>query len=81
MTMEDGFPEFPLTVTAHRSGDAWTVATMDDLLGAVGVFSTDDPSQAASVMDGRGRLTRLVIQNHQILAFELLAGWPSFESP
>ena len=78
MSLEDS-PELPLTITSHRSGDAWTFEPLDELLGVVGVFSTDDPWQAASVVDGRGRLTRLVIQNHQVVSLELLPGWPSLE--
>lgn len=79
MIVPDESPELPLTITSHQDGDAWTFGTLDELLSAVSVFSTDDPSQAASVTDGRGRPARLVVENHQILAFELLPGWPSLD--
>jgi hypothetical protein len=79
MTQLEDAPELPLTITSHRTGDAWTFGTLDELLGAVAAFSTDDPAQAASVIDGRGRLTRLVIENHQVAILELLPGWPSLE--
>lgn len=77
MNGADDTPEFPLTVTSHALEDAWTFGDPEELLEALPVFSTDDPSQAASVIDGRGRLVRLVVENRQFVALELVAGWPS----
>lgn len=75
----NGSPEFPLTITSHRDGDAWTFESTDELLDAMVVFSTDDPAQGASVIDGRGRLVRLVVQDRSVVTLELVPGWPSLE--
>lgn len=64
-------PEFPLTVTFHKDSDAWVLATVDELVAAVPWFDSDDPSQAATVTDARGRLVRLKIDNQLLLAFEI----------
>ena len=72
-------PEFPLTITSHRDRDAWTFESTEDLIEAIDGFSSDDPSQAASVIDGRGRLVRLVVENRQISVLELVPGWPSLD--
>lgn len=79
MTSSDGLPEFPLTITTHRDGDAWTFETADDLVDAIDTFNSTDPSYAASVIDGRGRLVRLVIENRRIVVLELVAGWPTID--
>jgi hypothetical protein len=79
VTSADGPPEFPLTITLHRDGDAWTFESTDELLDALAVFNTDDPAQGASVIDGRGRLVRLVVQNRSVVTLELVPGWPALE--
>lgn len=76
VTSADPLPEFPLTITAHRDGNAWTFESPDELLDAVAVFSTDDPSQGASVIDARGRLVRLVVENRRFVALEVAPAWP-----
>ena len=80
MTSTEQAPEFPLTITSHRNGNAWTFESLDELLGALTVFSTDDSVEGASVMDGRGRLVRLVVQDGRLLTLEVVPGWPSLEA-
>ena len=79
MTSSDALPEFPLTITTHRDGDAWTFERPEDLLDAIDTFNSDDPERAASVTDGRGRLVRLVVENRHIIVLECLPGWPIIE--
>ena len=74
--MRNHDPEFPLTISYHSDGNAWTFETPDELLSTLGWFDSDDPAERASVMDAGGRLVRLKLQNGQLLAFELAGGWP-----
>lgn len=75
----DDAPQFPLTLTSHAHGDAWTFEDSSDLVASLPEFDGDDPSQAASVVDGRGRMVRLVIRNGRIVLLTLAPGWPSFD--
>ncbi len=79
MTTPNEFPEFPLTITTHRDGDAWTFERAEDLLDAIDTFNSEDPEHAASVTDGRGRLVRLVVENRHISVLECVPGWPTIE--
>lgn len=74
--MMDHGPEFPLTISYHSDGNAWTFETLDELLASLDWFESDDPAERASVVDARGRLVRLKLQSGQLLAFELAGGWP-----
>lgn len=74
-------PEFPITIAFHEDRDAWTVGTIDELLSTVHWFDSDDPAQAATVTDARGRLVRLKIDNQTLLTFEVrddFGGMPEF---
>lgn len=73
--MDQG-PEFPLTISYHRDGNAWTFENADDLLSTLDWFDSEDPAERASVVDARARLVRLKLQDGQLLVFELAAGWP-----
>lgn len=79
MELNNG-PEFPLTVTSHANGDAWTFVDAGELVGSLPQFDSGDPAQASSVIDGRGRLVRLVIDNGRITALELVQDWPDLHS-
>ena len=72
-------PEFPLTISYHRDGNAWTFQTPDELLSSVEWFDSDDSAEGASVVDARARLVRLKLQHGQLLVFELAAGWPDLQ--
>lgn len=74
--MPDHGPEFPLTITYHSDGNAWTFETADELLSSLDWFDSDDPAERASVVDARGRLVRLKLQDGQLLTFALAEGWP-----
>jgi len=74
--MTEHGPEFPLTISYHSDGNAWAFETAEELLSALDWFDSDDPAERASVMDARGRLVRLKLQNGQLLVFELAPGWP-----
>jgi hypothetical protein len=76
MAMTEHGPEFPLTISYHSDGNAWTFESADELLSTLDWFDSDDPAERASVMDARGRLVRLKLQHGQLLVFELAAGWP-----
>jgi hypothetical protein len=69
-------PEFPVTITRHEDGDAWTFETVGELVSAVGLFDSDDPAAGASVTEARGRPVRLKVENGQLLTFELAPDWP-----
>jgi hypothetical protein len=71
----DHGPEFPLTITYHSDGNAWTFESADELLSSLPWFDSDDPAERASVVDARARLVRLKLQDGQLLVFELAAGW------
>ena len=66
-----GNPEFPVMITFHRDRDAWTLETAEELISALPWFDSDDPAQAATVSDARGRVVRLRIENQRLLAFEV----------
>lgn len=72
----DHAPEFPLTITYHSDANAWTFETADELLSSLDWFDSDDPAERASVVDARGRVVRLKLQNGQLLTLELAEGWP-----
>lgn len=72
-------PEFPITITRHEDGDAWTFENPGELVSAIDLFDSDDPAQRASVTEARGRLVRLRVQNAQLVTFELAADWPVFD--
>lgn len=74
--MLDQGPEFPLTISYHRDANAWTFETADELLSSLPWFDSDDAAERASVVDARGRVVRLKLQNGQLLTFELADGWP-----
>ena len=74
--MTEHGPEFPLTISYHSDGNAWTFESADELLSTLDWFDSDDPAERASVMDARGRLVRLKLQHGQLLVFELAPGWP-----
>ena len=73
--MTERGPEFPLTISYHSDANAWTFETADELLSSLDWFDSDDPAERASVVDARGRLARLTLQNGQLLIFELADGW------
>ena len=77
MNTHDDLPEFPLTITSHRDGDAWTFESAEDLENAIDAFNAD--AEAASVIDGRGRLVRLVVENRRIVVLQLVPGWPPLQ--
>ena len=72
-------PEFPITITRHDDGDAWTFENPGDLVSAIDLFDSDDPAQRASVTEARGRLVRLRVQNAQVMTFELAPDWSDFD--
>ena len=74
--MTEHGPEFPLTISYHGDGNAWTFESADELLSTLDWFDSDDPAERASVMDARGRLVRLKLQHGQLLVFELAPGRP-----
>lgn len=69
------YPEFPITITRHEDGDAWTFETAGELEGAIELVDSDDPAQRASVTAAGGRLVRLRVQNGHVITFELAEGW------
>jgi len=74
-------PEFPITIAFHEDRDAWTVESLDELVSAVPWFDSDDPAQAATVTDARGRLVRLRVNNQNLQTFEVredFGGMPEF---
>ena len=71
----DHAPEFPLTITYHSDGNAWSFASADELMSSLPWFDSDDPAERASVVDARARLVRLKLQDGQLVVFELAAGW------
>ena len=71
--------EFPITITRHDDGDAWTFENPGELVSAIDLFDSDDPAQRASVTEARGRLVRLRVQNGQLITFELAPDWPVFD--
>ena len=73
--MTNNAPEFPLTISYHSDANAWTFETADELLSSLDWFDSDEPAERASVVDARGRLVRLKLQNGQLLVFELADGW------
>lgn len=72
----DHAPEFPLTISYHRDANAWTFETADELLSSLPWFDSDDPAEGASVVDARGRVVRLKLQNGELLTLALVDGWP-----
>jgi hypothetical protein len=64
-------PDFPIMITFHRDGDAWVLATPEELVTSVEWFDSDDPTQAATVTDARGRAVRLKVQNQLLVTFEV----------
>ena len=74
-------PEFPITIAFHEDRDAWTVASLDELVSTIPWFDSDDPTQAATVTDARSRLVRLRVDNQNLLTFEVrddFGGMPDF---
>lgn len=65
-------PEFPIRVTFHEDGEEWVLDSFDELASSLEWFDSDDPTENASVVDGKGRPVRVKVEALELLRFELV---------
>lgn len=64
-------PEYPITVIFHEDNTEWVLYNEVEIVNNLEWFDSQDPEEYATVIDNQGRLVRLIVQQLEIISFEL----------